>query len=137
MAVPDPRRNDQLRTVRAHGLRIMSGRDPYEQHRVATPLELLYDLTFAVAFAVAGEQFAHLLAEGHFGPRSRPFSGRRSIWTCGSRWSRSGSATRSSSTGLASDSSGRHGLGGERLGSSPRPTSWALNRSMLSIAVIA
>jgi low temperature requirement protein LtrA len=45
----------------------MSGRDPYEQHRVATPLELLYDLTFAVAFAVAGEQFAHLLAEGHFG----------------------------------------------------------------------
>jgi hypothetical protein len=31
----------------------------------------------------------------------------------------------------------RHGLGGERLGSSPRPTSWALNRSMLSIAVIA
>jgi hypothetical protein len=67
MAVPDPRRNDQLRTVQAHGLRIMSGRDPYEQHRVATPLELLYDLTFAVAFAVAGEQFAHLLAEGHFG----------------------------------------------------------------------
>jgi low temperature requirement protein LtrA len=51
---------------RAHGLRIMSGRDPDEQHRVATPLELLYDLTFAVAFAVAGEQFAHLLAEGHF-----------------------------------------------------------------------
>ena len=34
-------------------------------------------------------------------------------------------------------SSGRHGLGGERLGSNPRPTSWALNRSMLSIAVIA
>jgi low temperature requirement protein LtrA len=26
----------------------------------------LYDLTFAVAFAVAGEQLAHLLAEGHF-----------------------------------------------------------------------
>ena len=54
---------------RAHGLQIMSGRDPYEQHRVATPLELLYDLTFAVAFAVAGEQFAHLLAEGHFAPQ--------------------------------------------------------------------
>jgi low temperature requirement protein LtrA len=51
---------------RAHGLRIMSGRDPDEQHRVATPLELLYDLTFAVAFGVAGEQLAHLLAEGHF-----------------------------------------------------------------------
>ena len=27
----------------------------------------MYDLTFAVAFAVVGEQFAHLLAEGHFG----------------------------------------------------------------------
>jgi low temperature requirement protein LtrA len=51
---------------RAHGLRLMSGRDPDEQHRVATPLELLYDLTFVVAFGVAGEQLAHLLAEGHF-----------------------------------------------------------------------
>jgi low temperature requirement protein LtrA len=51
---------------RAHPLRIMSGRDPDELHRVATPLELLYDLTFAVAFGVAGEQLAHLLAEGHF-----------------------------------------------------------------------
>jgi low temperature requirement protein LtrA len=51
---------------RAHRLRTMSGRDPNEQHRVATPLELLYDLTFAVAFGVAGEQLAHLLAEGHF-----------------------------------------------------------------------
>lgn len=95
---------------RAHGLQIMSGRDPYEQHRVATPLELLYDLTFAVAFAVVGEQFAHLLAEGHFAPRSRPFWGRRSIWTCGSRWSRSGSATRSSSASArraVTDSAGR------------------------------
>ncbi len=51
---------------RAHRLRLMSGRDPYEEHRAATPLELLYDLTFVVAFGVAGEQFAHLLAEGHF-----------------------------------------------------------------------
>jgi low temperature requirement protein LtrA len=51
---------------RAHRLRIMSGRDPDELHRVATPLELLYDLTFAVAFGVAGEQLAHLMAEGHF-----------------------------------------------------------------------
>ncbi len=51
---------------RAHRLRVMSGRDPNERHRAATPLELLYDLTFVVAFGVAGEQFAHLLAEGHF-----------------------------------------------------------------------
>jgi low temperature requirement protein LtrA len=44
----------------------MSGRDPNERHRAATPLELLYDLTFVVAFGVASDQFAHLLAEGHF-----------------------------------------------------------------------
>ena len=50
----------------AHRLRVMSGRDPNERHRAATPLELLYDLTFVVAFGVASEQFAHLLAEGHF-----------------------------------------------------------------------
>ncbi len=43
----------------------MSGRDPYEEHRSATPLELLYDLTFVVAFGVAADQLAHLIAEGH------------------------------------------------------------------------
>lgn len=43
----------------------MSGRDPHETHRAATPLELLYDLTFVVAFGQAGNQLAHLLAEGH------------------------------------------------------------------------
>jgi low temperature requirement protein LtrA len=52
--------------TRAHRLRVMSGRDPNERHRAATPLELLYDLTFVVAFGVASDQFAHLLAEGHF-----------------------------------------------------------------------
>ena len=52
--------------TRAHRLRVMSGRDPNEPHRAATPLELLYDLTFVVAFGVASDQFAHLLAEGHF-----------------------------------------------------------------------
>ncbi len=43
----------------------MSGRDPGEHHRVATPLELLFDLTFVVAFGVAASELAHLLAEGH------------------------------------------------------------------------
>jgi low temperature requirement protein LtrA len=46
----------------------MTGRDPQEPHRAATPLELLFDLTFVVAFGVAGSQTAHLLAEGHVGP---------------------------------------------------------------------
>ncbi|WKG06665.1 low temperature requirement protein A [Mycolicibacterium sp. HK-90] len=43
----------------------MSGRDPHEQHRVATPLELLFDLTFVIAFGVAASQLAHLMAADH------------------------------------------------------------------------
>lgn len=43
----------------------MSGRDPHQQHRVATPLELLFDLTFVIAFGVAASQFAHTMAGGH------------------------------------------------------------------------
>ena len=45
----------------------MIGRDPHERGRAATSLELLYDLTFVVAFGVAGNEAAHLLAEGHVG----------------------------------------------------------------------
>ncbi len=43
----------------------MSGRDPDEHHRTATPLELLYDLTFVVAFGIAADGLAHALADGH------------------------------------------------------------------------
>lgn len=49
-----------------HHTRPMSGRDPHERNRVATPLELLFDLTFASSFGLAAAQFAHLLAEGHY-----------------------------------------------------------------------
>jgi low temperature requirement protein LtrA len=45
----------------------MTGRDPHESHRAATPLELLFDLAFVVAFGAAGNEFAHYLAEGHIG----------------------------------------------------------------------
>jgi low temperature requirement protein LtrA len=45
----------------------MSGRDPHEPHRVATPLELLFDLTFVIAFGVAASQLAHMLSSGHVG----------------------------------------------------------------------
>jgi low temperature requirement protein LtrA len=45
----------------------MGGRDPHEQHRTATPLELLFDLTFVVAFGIAANELAHALAEGHVG----------------------------------------------------------------------
>lgn len=57
----------QSHRVLGHGLVRMTGRDPHEPHRAATPLELLFDLTLVVAFAQAGEQFSHLIAEGHFG----------------------------------------------------------------------
>ncbi|MGW9630889.1 low temperature requirement protein A [Agromyces sp. NPDC055520] len=57
-----------------HRLRRMSGRDPDEPHRTSTPLELLFDLTFVVAFSQAGTQAAHLLEIGHFGPAIIGFS---------------------------------------------------------------
>ncbi|NMO00896.1 low temperature requirement protein A [Gordonia sp. TBRC 11910] len=44
----------------------MVGRDPHETGRVATTLELFFDLVFVVAFSVAGVEVAHALAEGHF-----------------------------------------------------------------------
>ena len=44
----------------------MAGRDPSEHHRTATPLELLFDLTFVIAFGAAANELAHQLAEGHF-----------------------------------------------------------------------
>ncbi len=49
-----------------HHSRRMGGRDPHEAHRVATPLELLFDLTFVTAFGFAAAQLAHALAEGHY-----------------------------------------------------------------------
>jgi low temperature requirement protein LtrA len=47
-----------------HGLRRMRGRDASERHRAATPLELLFDLTFVAAFGVAGNELASAIAHG-------------------------------------------------------------------------
>jgi low temperature requirement protein LtrA len=52
---------------RAHRRRRFSGRDPDEDHRAATPLELLYDLTIVVAFGTAADELAHYIAEDHVG----------------------------------------------------------------------
>jgi low temperature requirement protein LtrA len=57
-----------------HRVRPMSGRDPDELHRVATPLELLFDLTFVIAFGIAANEFAHMLAENHVGAGLLGFS---------------------------------------------------------------
>jgi low temperature requirement protein LtrA len=47
--------------------RRMQPRDPHEAHRVATPLELFFDLVFVVAIASAAAQWHHGLAAGHPG----------------------------------------------------------------------
>ena len=43
----------------------MSGRDPEESHRSATPLELSFDLCFVVAVAAAATTLHHDLALDH------------------------------------------------------------------------
>lgn len=48
----------------SHHLGRMTGRDPNEAHRAATPLELLFDLTFVVAFSQISGQMAHYLELG-------------------------------------------------------------------------
>lgn len=48
-----------------HRLTRMTGRDPHESHRTATPLELLYDLTFVIAFGLAADELAHALSADH------------------------------------------------------------------------
>ena len=55
----------QTPRIRAHRRQSVAGRDPEEEHRSATPLELLYDLTFVVAFGIAANELAHYLADGH------------------------------------------------------------------------
>ena len=44
----------------------MAGRDPLEANRSATPLELLFDLTFATSFGLAASEVAPVFAAGHF-----------------------------------------------------------------------
>ena len=43
----------------------MVGRDPDERGRAATPLELLFDLTFVIAYGAAANELAHSLTEDH------------------------------------------------------------------------
>ncbi|KUN56827.1 hypothetical protein AQJ43_04435 [Streptomyces avermitilis] len=48
-------------------LRPMTARGRGEAHRVASPLELFFDLCFVVAIAQAGVQLVHAVAAGHSG----------------------------------------------------------------------
>jgi hypothetical protein len=47
-----------------HRLKRMSGRDVNEENRVSTPLELFFDLTFAVSLTTVAQQLSRLLAQG-------------------------------------------------------------------------
>jgi low temperature requirement protein LtrA len=58
--------NDLRDNVR-HRVRPMTGRDPDERSRSTAPVELLYDLTYVVAFGAAAEQLAHHLVAGQVG----------------------------------------------------------------------
>ncbi|MFF1573703.1 low temperature requirement protein A [Leifsonia sp. NPDC058292] len=58
----------QLRLELRHRIRPMAGRDPAERGRTTTPLELLYDLTYVVAFAAAADQLAEQLGHGVIWP---------------------------------------------------------------------
>jgi low temperature requirement protein LtrA len=51
----------------SHRIAPMRGRDPHEANRVATPLELLFDLTFVVAFSQISSEAAHYLELGQVG----------------------------------------------------------------------
>ncbi len=48
-------------------IRAMVARDPHEQHRAATTLELLFDLCFVVAIAQAAGQLHHSIGHGEIG----------------------------------------------------------------------
>jgi low temperature requirement protein LtrA len=67
--------------ILSHHVRQMGGRDPHEKNRVATPLELLFDLTFASCFSFAASQFAAALAAGRYATASLGF-GFASIAIC-------------------------------------------------------
>jgi low temperature requirement protein LtrA len=46
---------------------VMRAREPEEEHRAATPLELFFDLCFVVAVSLAAAELHHALSEGHAG----------------------------------------------------------------------
>lgn len=46
---------------------IFKARDPHEQHRVATPLELFFDLVYVIAMAASINGLHHGIVGGHFG----------------------------------------------------------------------
>jgi low temperature requirement protein LtrA len=58
----------------SHRVARMTGRDPSEPNRTSTPLELLFDLTFVVAFSQISSQTAHYLDIGDVETAIKGFS---------------------------------------------------------------
>lgn len=65
--IPEPEHNDRAEDwlTEPRGLRAMRRRNPEAEHRTATPLELLFDLAFVVAFGQAADQLTEYVAFGH------------------------------------------------------------------------
>ncbi|MFB2596515.1 low temperature requirement protein A [Herbiconiux sp. P17] len=61
----DAQLRSELRDDLRHRLRPLTNIVPKGRSRPVTPLELLYDLTYVIAFGVAAEEFAASVAEGH------------------------------------------------------------------------
>jgi len=51
--------------IEMQAIRPMPPRDPQQEHRAATPLELLFDLVSVIAIAVAAAGLHHAVAEAH------------------------------------------------------------------------
>ncbi|WP_435840925.1 low temperature requirement protein A [Streptomyces flaveolus] len=62
----------------------MTGRDPGEAHRSATPLELFVDLCFVVAVAQASESLHEALTHGHYASGALRFAARQRV--CSAAW---------------------------------------------------
>ncbi len=56
-----------MKNPRTGYLSPMRPRNPEEQHRAASPLELFFDLVFVVAVSFSSVQFHHMSVEGHLG----------------------------------------------------------------------
>lgn len=74
----------QLKQELKHRIRPMRGRDPHERGRTTTPLELLYDLTYVVAFAVAADLLAEELSIGIIWPALGAYA--FAVWAVSWAW---------------------------------------------------
>jgi hypothetical protein len=66
MATESEQLREDLRLQLRHRLRPLTGIVPRGGDRQVTPLELLYDLTYVIAFAAAAEELTASLASAHF-----------------------------------------------------------------------